>query len=629
MSFFEELKRRNVFRVGIAYVLLGWVVMQAADFALDLIDAPNWIIQVFFIAGLTGLPIALFFAWAFEVTPEGIKREKEIDRSQSITPHTGRKLDRAIIAFLAIAVVLLLLRPYWSAETETATTAGPALEVQEPPTTIAAQITRPEKSVAVLPFVARSTGEDDQFFADGLTEEILNALAQLPELFVTARTSAFAFKDQDVPVSEIAEKLGVEHIVEGSVRHSGDRVRVTAQLVRATDGFQLWSESYDSTSTDTIAMQEDIAEQIATALDVVMDEDRRAAMRRVGLRNPAAFTLFQKGTAASREAHGAFDQITGLLASNDYFDAVLELVPEYAPAHTERADPYVHIINDAATNEPTLGNVPEDVMENAYELAVEAMTQARTHAVSLEARNSAEFDLAVLTGDFYRIRSRMETYLAATDCETMTWIEPMASVFGYAAELVERLEPVVECNPLGPVRRFSQARAAMIAGDPQLALELISAAREQVSHPWLTMLQVDALIAAGEPEAAELELQRSGSDAFYQFISGFKLAANQGDRQKAEEMLLALQEVVQIENPGGFLMLQYYAATGQRALANELAATIDAQAYGPLPLILVTLWCSCGAPFDLEATPNLAAKIEQGNLPWPPPSAISFPLKDW
>ena len=239
MSFFNELKRRNVFRVGIAYILLGWVVMQAADFALDLIDAPNWIIQALFIIGLAGLPIALFFAWAFEVTPEGIKREKEVDRSASITPQTGRKLDRAIIVFLAAAVVFLLLKPMWQErQTDSA-------EVTATPSSTGdtnAEAPRPtDKSVAVLPFVRLSSGEDDEFFADGLTEEILNALAQLPELQVTARTSSFSFKGQDTPVNEIAAELGVRHVVEGSVRRAGDRIRVTAQLIRAEDGINLWS----------------------------------------------------------------------------------------------------------------------------------------------------------------------------------------------------------------------------------------------------------------------------------------------------------------------------------------------------------------------------------------------------
>ena len=235
MSLIQELRRRNVFRVAIAYVLLGWAVLQGADFLLDLAEAPGWVIRVFSIAGLAGFPFALFFAWAYELTPEGIKREHEVDRTSSMTTNTGRRLDRLIILFLVVAIGFLLADRYMGMERGAVESASQARG--ETPTPVAA--TQDRRSVAVLPFVAMSSGEDDEYFADGLTEEILNSLAQLPELLVTARTSAFQFKGQDLPVQEIAGKLGVGHIVEGSVRRSGDRLRVTAQLIRAEDGFHL------------------------------------------------------------------------------------------------------------------------------------------------------------------------------------------------------------------------------------------------------------------------------------------------------------------------------------------------------------------------------------------------------
>jgi TolB-like protein len=237
-----------VIRVGIAYVLLGWVVLQGADFLLDLIGAPEWVIRAMAVLGLVGLPFALFFAWAFEMTPEGIKRDAEVDRSRSIASQTGQRLNAVIIGLLAAAVVQAPAEPTGS-------------------------------SVAVLPFVAMSRGEDDEYFADGMTEEILNSLAQLPELLVTARTSAFQFKDQDVPVQDIASRLGVQHIVAGSVRRAGERVRVTAQLIRAADGVHLWSNAYDRTPEDVLTVQEEIAESIAAALDVVLDDAKRARKR--------------------------------------------------------------------------------------------------------------------------------------------------------------------------------------------------------------------------------------------------------------------------------------------------------------------------------------------------------------
>ena len=265
MTLFQELRRRNVFRVGVAYILAAWVLLQGSDFVLDLIDAPGWILQVFVLAAAVGLPVVLVFSWVFEMTPEGLKRESQVDRSHSITAHTGRKLDRVIILSLAVAVAVLLTDRLVNhgGEHEAAVP-----EVASEPADSAPSAAAESKvnSVAVLPFVALSSGPDDEYFADGLTEEILNSLAQLPELLVTARTSAFHFKGQDLPVQDIAAKLGVAQVVEGSVRRAGERLRVTAQLIRAADGFHLWSENYDSTEEDTIAVQQDIAEKIALAL---------------------------------------------------------------------------------------------------------------------------------------------------------------------------------------------------------------------------------------------------------------------------------------------------------------------------------------------------------------------------
>ena len=290
MSFFEELKRRNVFRVAIAYAITAWVLLQAVDLVLENINAPDWVMQVFMLALAIGFPLALFFAWAFEMTPDGVKRESEIDRSKSIAPQTGQKLNSAIIGIMAIALVWFVWDKFGGSSevAAPAEVASPSVieTVDNPVTTV--------KSIAVLPFVAMSDGPDDEYFADGLTEEILNSLAQLPELLITARTSSFHFKGQDVPVQEIATALGVEHIVEGSVRRSGDRLRVTAQLIRSEDGFHLWSENYDSTSADSLQVQEDIAEKIADAMNVVMDDTRREAMRKSGLRNAEAFVNYQK-----------------------------------------------------------------------------------------------------------------------------------------------------------------------------------------------------------------------------------------------------------------------------------------------------------------------------------------------
>jgi TolB-like protein len=237
MSLFAELKRRNVFRVGIAYLLGAWVLLQGADFALDVIGAPNWIIQALTVLAAIGLPAVLVFSWVFEMTSEGLKRESDVDRSQSITPQTGRKLNYVITGTLILIIVVMGAERWFLAQ-------GPSPASMKPVSVEPDAVeTSPEavpKSVAVLPFADLSQAGDQQWFADGLAEEILNALAKTPDLLVSSRTASFRYRGSQQEISQIAEELGVAHILEGSVRSAGDRIRVTAQLIRASDGFHIW-----------------------------------------------------------------------------------------------------------------------------------------------------------------------------------------------------------------------------------------------------------------------------------------------------------------------------------------------------------------------------------------------------
>ena len=625
MSIWAELKRRNVFKVGIAYVLMGWVLLQGADFVLDLIGAPDWVIRVFTLAIAVGLPIALFFTWAFELTPEGIKRESDVDRSQSITRQTGRKLDFAIIGILVIALGWFAWDKFLHQDSELLPVASD-VATDTPRARPAPGAVVGLKTVAVLPFVAMSSGPDDEYFADGLTEEILNALAQLPELLVTARTSAFSFKGQDKPIQEIAEALGVAHIVEGSVRRSGDRLRMTVQLVRASDGFHLWSENYDSTEADTITIQEEVAEQIATSLNVVLDEGRREAMRNAGLRDVTAFILFQKGREAAIKAHGDYFPGAGLKQANVYFEQVLQRVPDYASAYIEHADLYVHLLNDTAFGATDPGVEPEDI-DNALELAIRDYSLAVDNVHSFDRRGQAEFDLAMLRGDLRGIGTRMTAQLAVDNCDRPAWIDPIGTLFGYARDYAGMLERIRTCDPLLSTVWFAESRALIWAGDPEAALKLLADAKGRLEHTWLNDAEVFALLALGQYESAGNQAATRYSEAAFREQSLSVTAAAAGNPALSDrhfQNFLALDQGLD-----NYFALQHYAQTGQREQANAIAAEVDAKAFGPLPLMLATMWCTCGAPFDLGATPNFAARLAEGNLPWPPPSPIRFPLKDW
>jgi len=305
MSFLGELKRRNVVRVGIAYAVIGWVLAQIAEFAFENFGAPDWVLKSFVVLLLLGLPLALFFAWAYEVTPEGIKREKDVDRSESITPQTGRKLDFLIIGVLAIALAYFAFDKFAGSQS-TATSE----EVQ---------------SIAVLPFANMS--DDSDHFADGLTEELLNLLAKNQDLKVAGRTSSFAFKGKNEDLREIGEALGVAKVLEGSVRRSGDNIRVTAQLINVADGFHIWSNTYDRQLADIFEIQDQVAGAITQALELHLTPEAERLTN-----NPEAYALYLEAVALS-----AFQNDGDLPKGIEVLDRATALDPQFAKAYELKA----------------------------------------------------------------------------------------------------------------------------------------------------------------------------------------------------------------------------------------------------------------------------------------------------
>lgn len=317
MSLFNELRRRNVFRVAIAYVLLGWSVLQGADFLLGLVGAPQWVIRVFVIAGLVGFPFALFFAWAYELTPEGLKREAEVQQSQSNTAQTGRKLNGVIIALLTLVIVLMGAERLFLMRNDSASGRD---------TTQPNKADQSLKSVAVLPFVDMSPEGDQAFFGDGIAEEVLNELTRLEGLRVASRTSSFAYRVGGADTRAIAEALNVATVLEGSVRKNGGQIRVTAQLINSADGYHLWSKTFERELTDIFVIQDEIAEAVAGALGVRMKVGDVNAFRGAGTTIVEAYEAYLRGmntplfpTAESNERIRLFEH-------------AIEMDPEYAAA---------------------------------------------------------------------------------------------------------------------------------------------------------------------------------------------------------------------------------------------------------------------------------------------------------
>lgn len=337
MSLFAELKRRNVVRVGVAYAVIGWILAQIAEFAFENFGAPDWVLKSVVVVILLGLPVALFLAWAFELTPDGVKREEEIDRSQSITNSTGRKLDFVIIGALVLALAYFVWERGSPADS-VADVDAVNVEQNSEPSDVGENPVDVEvvRSIAVLPFVNMSSDKEQEWFSDGLTEEILNALARTPDLLVAARTSSFKYKGSNEDIPTIAGELGVAHVLEGSVRSASDRLRVTAQLIRAHDGFHLWSQTYDREPEDVIAIQEDIAIAIATALETAMDPEALARMVSSGTNSVPAFNAYLEGLAIDSSTLSTGDTYS-FLRARDAYKRATELDPEFSFAYWQLA----------------------------------------------------------------------------------------------------------------------------------------------------------------------------------------------------------------------------------------------------------------------------------------------------
>jgi adenylate cyclase len=336
---FQQLKQRNVFRVAALYAVVCWLILDPVHVVFHMLDFPVWANQLVVVLMAVAFPAVLIFAWVYEVTPEGLKATVEVPHDQSIRKLTGRRLDRAIIAVLAVALAYFALDKFWISKRflprgEPAVRApGQTAQSANAPAGTVAVFSPPPHSIAVLPFVNMSGDKEQEYFSDGLTEELLNSLSRINELQVAARTSAFSFKGQNTDISTIAHKLNVGAVLEGSVRRSGKTIRTTAQLINAVTGFHLWSQTYDHDLGDVLKLQTEIATAVAEALKVTLLGDVSKKIELGGTRNSAAFDAYLRGRRIGRTG-GTAQQGQAAIAA--YTEAI-RLDPKYAMAFAERS----------------------------------------------------------------------------------------------------------------------------------------------------------------------------------------------------------------------------------------------------------------------------------------------------
>ena len=438
-SYFDELKRRNVFRVAAAYAVVGWLAIEVIDTLAPRMGMPEWVPGFVILLVLIGFPIALLFSWAFEMTPEGIKKTAAVGVEESITTTTGQKINYVIIMALAAVVLFQQFAPALS---KISPFAEPGLDAE----TIA---------IAVLPFADLSPDKDQEYLGDGVAEEILNVLAGVDGLKVTSRTSAFAFKAQNRAMPEIASILGVSHVVEGSIRKQNDRVRITAQLIDVADDSHLWSDTYDSNLDDIFRLQDEIAAQISSALSTNLNLALPTVVRETRDWNVGAYELYLKARQLV-VARQDYDEVVELTA------AAIKLEPEFADAWAEQA-------TALALKAYGLGMVDE-TLEQAYAAYDEAWLAAR-RATEIEPGHP----LGLAVQGLIRLNQKrwiearvfFERALAVDKPSdyAFLWLGILESLTGDVEGALARLEAGLALSPTAPNLMRWRVRTLMHKGD--------------------------------------------------------------------------------------------------------------------------------------------------------------------
>jgi TolB-like protein len=556
-NLFAELKRRNVVRVGIAYLVIGWVLIEVSGTIAPMMGLPEWAPNLILYVLILGLPVALFCSWAYELTPQGVKKTAEVDADDSITPSTGRRLDRFIIAALMVALGYFVWDKFGG---------QPAAEA----------------SIAVLPFVNLSSDPEQEYFSDGISEELLNVLAQIPDLRVAARTSSFQFKGENRDVADIARQLRVAHILEGSVRKSGTRLRITAQLIDAEDGFHIWSETYDRELTDIFTVQDEISQAIVGAL-----------IKRLGLTAAAVVPKVQ--AAASTEAYEAYllgihemEKRGGgpLTLAAGQFEKALEIDPDYVPAMARLAMTYILLPGYDFENNPS-----GEMQAKALPLAEKALAAAPDLP---EAQAAMGFYLWQ-GGDHLAAEPYLSRTVALNPsyATVRVWLADLNGQMGRYDLQLEMLEAAVRVDPLSRLSVNNLAEAYRERKMPDKALPLIERLRSlspllyggkiasmleeegrlaEAALAWLEVLAIDKDYNNGRNGFATLLEDQFGlyEEAIrYGWFAVFSQFAS-GRPEAALALVAALEPVVAADNVNALTFFgSVYFVAGEAAKARE------------------------------------------------------------
>ena len=595
-NFFSELKRRNVYRVAAAYGVIAWLLIQAASILFPTFEAPGWVMKAFIVAIVLGFPVALLLAWAFELTPQGVKRTEEVSPGQSIARSTGPKLDFAIMGVLALAVALLLFDRF-----------RPKRQ------THASGIV--DKSVAVLPFENLSEDKANAYFAHGIQDEIVTRLAKIGGLKVISRSSTDRYESAPKNLVQVARELGVENLLQGSIQKHADQVRVNVRLVNALSNDHLWAETYDRTLTNIFAVETEIAQHVADTLKVQLTGEEKTSIATKPTANAAAYDAYLRGLALTSSYR---DSPLSLNSQVEYFRQAAEADPGFALAWARLAKIHMRVyflgydrsreriraakeaMEKASTLQPNLGEASLAVgfyhiwLESDEDAAIAAFRKAQLqspgNAEVLEALAYAERR----RGNWSKVFEYHREAAQINPRDVRAWAQFAVSYltnrqFSEAHKMVQRALEVV---PDHPPTLTLLARIHVVQGDLERGLEVVRPLPPMPDYPYTFWMQVRILLFAQRYDEAarilESVLQQPRPElgyhmAQYRYLLGLARQLAGQTEAAAASLREAVEELeqfrqIQPDDPTVMVYLAFaHAAAGEKeaALANIRAPALQ------------------------------------------------------
>ena len=507
-KFFAELQRRNVYKVGIAYCVVSWLIVQVTTQLFPVFEIPAWAARMVVVILLLGFPVALVLAWAYELTPEGLQRTEEVELSKPIVRRTGRTLDFVIIGVLLAVIAVMVFRHYRPGQARNENV--------------------PQKSIAILPFIDLSPTKEQDYFSDGITDQIINSLAHVHGLLVVARTTAFSFKNKEMDVREVGRQLQVTHMLEGSVNRSMGKVRVVARLIDVANGFHLWSETYYSTEKDLLSLQSDVAKKVASALRIELHLAETKQLAKPPTEDPEAYDLYLRGRYLLNKRTTDSIQKGRLL-----FEEAVAKDPRFALGHAGIADSYILLGKAGAIS-------PETASKGAWS---EVSTTLGIDENLAEGYISRAMLLADFDWNWPAAEADFQKAIALNSNSAIAhhWYARYLAQLGRFEEALRENSAAEKLDPLSPIILTSKAKILWMAHRYEEALEQCRRSLDLESNfpPTFSTLSQAAVHHKQYPEGIEAakkyaELSNLGGWAKLELAYAYAVA---GDKAQSDRIV--------------------------------------------------------------------------------------------